>query len=108
MGISGATIDVAECKQVPKQTVLAVIITYNAPKKLRGFQVKNKQFRTFDPSSPPGAGYKTYYDAKDGFMINTYKGQVIGLVYLPTQKETHLCPEYYKDPKAFVEVGLVP
>ena len=108
IGLSGITTDVAECEQVPKQTVLAVIITYNAPKRLRGFQVNNKHFRAFDPSSPPGAGFKTYYDAEDGFMINTYKGRVVGLVYVAAQRDIHLCPEYYADPKAFVEVGLFP
>lgn len=105
---SGSTIGVLECTKVPKQTVLAVLIRFSVPKELRAFKAKNKRFKTFDPSSPPGAGYKTYYDAEDGFMINTYRGQVIGLVYLATQKEADLCPEYYKDPKAFVEVGLLP
>lgn len=106
--LSGNTLGVLECKRVPKQTVLAVIIRLKTPKKLREFQVKNKRFKTFDPSSPPGTGYRAYYDAQDGFLINTYKGQVIGLVYLATQKDAHLCPEYYKDPKAFVAVGLLP
>lgn len=106
--LSGSTIGVLECKRVPKQTVLAVIIRFSVPKKLRLFHIENKKFTTFDPSSPPGAGYKTYYDAQDCFMINTYKGQVVGLVYLATKKEAALCPEYYEDPKAFVDVGLLP
>lgn len=41
-------------------------------------------------------------------MINTYKGQMIGLVYIAAQKDIYLCPEYCEDPKAFVEVGLIP
>ena len=53
-------------------------------------------------------GYKTYYYANEGFLINSYKGQVVGLVYVAAQKDIHLCPEYYADPKGFVEVGLVP
>jgi len=52
--------------------------------------------------------YKTYYYLREGFMINTYRGQVIGLVYIAEQKDIQLCPEYYADPKAFVEVGLFP
>lgn len=105
---SGSKIGALECKQVPKRTVLAVILRFSRPRRLREFQLKNKQFRVFDPSSPPKLGYKTCYYAQDGFMINSYKGKVIGLVYIAAQKDIHLCPEYYEDPKAFVEVGLIP
>ena len=38
----------------------------------------------------------------------SYRGQMIGLVYIAEQKDIQLCPEYYADPKAFVEVGLFP
>ena len=105
---SGSDIGLLDCEEVPKQTVLAITIRFKAPKKLHEFKVENSRFKTFDPSSPTGAGYKTYFDMKDGFMVNTFQGQVIGLVYIATEKDTHLCPEYYEDPKAFVEVGLVP
>ena len=104
---SGSKTGALECQQVPKQTVLAVIIKFNRPRKLKDFQIKNKRSQVFDPSSPPKQGYKTYYYVQDGFMINTYKGQVVGLVYIASQKDIHLCPEYYQDPKAFVAVGLV-
>ena len=105
---SGSKIGSLECERVPKRTVLAVIIKFNRPRRLRDFQLKNKKFTVFDPSHPPNMGYRTYYYANEGFLINSYKGQVIGLVYVAAQKDIHLCPEYYKDPKGFVEVGLVP
>lgn len=105
---SGSKIGTLECKRVPKQTVLAVIIRFSRPRTLREFQLKNKHFKVFDPSSPPKQGYKTYYYEREGFMINSYKGKAIGLVYVAAQKDIHLCPEYYEDPKAFVEIGLIP
>jgi len=105
---SGSKIGSLECERVPKRTVLAVIIKFNRPKRLRDFQLKNKKFKVFDPSHPPNMGYKTYYYSNEGFLINTYRGEVIGLVYVAAQKDIHLCPEYYEDPKGFVEVGLVP
>ena len=104
---SGSKIGVMECERVPERTVLAIIIKFSHPKNLPEFKLKNKRYKTFDPSSPPKEGYKTYYDKQDGFMINTFKGQVIGLVYLATKKDIHLCPEYYEDPKAFVALGLI-
>ena len=96
---SGNKIGDLECELVPKGTVLAVIIKFSRPRGLREFPLKNKKFKVFDPSNPPHMGYKTYYYAKEGFLINTYKGQVIGLVYVAAQKDIHLCPEYYRDPK---------
>jgi hypothetical protein len=105
---SGSKIGALECERIPIRTVLAVIVKFNRPKNLKDFQIKKKHFRAFDPSSPPKRGYKTYYYVEDGFMINTYKGKVIALVYIAAQKDIHLCPEYYLDPKAFVEVGLDP
>jgi hypothetical protein len=105
---SGGKVGSFECERVPKGTVLAVIVKFSRPKTLKQFQIKNKHFEVFDPSSPPRRGYKTYYDRQEGFMVNTYKDKVIGLVYIAAQKDMHLCPEYYQDPKAFVEVGLVP
>jgi hypothetical protein len=103
---SGSRIGALECERVPKHTVLAVFVKFNRPKKLQDFQLRGKRFSVFDPSSPPKRGYKTYYYVEVGFMINTYKGRVIGLVYIARQKDIHLCPEYYEDPKAFVAVGL--
>lgn len=105
---SGSKVGDLECKRIPKGTVLAVIIKFSRPRRLRDFQLKNKKFKVFDPSYPPDMGYKTYYYAKEGFLINTYKDQVIGLVYVAAKKDVHLCPEYYDDPKGFVAVGLVP
>jgi hypothetical protein len=104
---SGSKIGDLECQRVPNRTVLAVIVKFSRPKNLQEFQIKNKRFRMFDPSSPPNRGYKTYYYFEDGFLINTYKGKVIGLVYIAAQKDIYLCPEYYQDPKGFVEVGLI-
>ena len=105
---SGSKIGDLECPRVPTRTVLAIIVRFSQPRKLREFQIPKRQAKTFDPSSPPKRGYKTYYYLQEGFMINTYRGQVIGLVYIAEQKDIQLCPEYYADPKAFVEVGLFP
>lgn len=105
---SGSKIGALECAQVPNRTVLAIIVKFKQPRRLRDFQLKSERFKTFDPSLPPNRGYRTYYYVEDGLLINTFKGKVIGLVYVAAQKDIHLCPEYYEDPKAFVEVGLMP
>ena len=105
---SGSKIGLAECKRLPKGTVLAVIIRFRTPRNVQDFKLKGKRFQIFDPSIPSKRGYKTYYFVQDGFMINTYKGKAIELIYLAAQNDKHLCPEYYQDPKGFVEVLLEP
>jgi hypothetical protein len=88
--------------------VLSVIAQFVRPKKLSEFNVQKQRLEVFDPSSPQGAGYKAFYSAKEGFIVNTYKGEVIQLVFLPTKREQQRCPDYYSDPKGFVAVGLIP
>ena len=105
---SGSRIGVLECPRVPKQTVLAITVKFSRPRRLQEIKPKNKRFTVFDPSSPPKRGYKTYYYVDDGFMINIFKGKVIGVVYIAAQKDVHLCEQFYEHPKAFVAVGLLP
>lgn len=104
---SGSKVGVLECVQLPKRTVLAVIIKFRQRRNLREFKYSHKRYEVFDSSTPPKRGYKAYFDAGDGFIINTYRRKVIGLVYIGARKDLHLCPQYYQDPKAFVDVGLV-
>jgi hypothetical protein len=97
-----------ECPKVPEGTVLAIIVKFNQARKLEDFTIKNRKFRVFDPSSPPNKGYKAYYYFEDEFIINTYQGRVLEVVYIAAKKDTRLCPSYYEDPKGFIEVGLQP
>ena len=105
---SGSSIGALECEGVSRGSVLAILVEFTRPRSLQEFQIKNKRFEMFDPSSPAGRGYKTHYYVDEGFMITTYKGRAIGLVYVAAQKDIHLCPKYYQDPKAFAAVSLVP
>jgi hypothetical protein len=56
---------------------------------------------------PPNYGYKGYY-RPNRFIISSFKGRVVTIVYIAEQKDLHRCPEYYEDPKGFVEVGINP
>ena len=96
-----------ECDRVATGTVLAVIVKLVRPRKMTEFKIQKHEVETFDPSTPEGAGYKAYYKVKEGLIINTFKGEVIQLVYLPTKPELRRCSDYYSNPKAFVQVGLI-
>jgi hypothetical protein len=84
------------------------VVKFNRPQNLKNFLIKTEPATVFDRSSPPDQGYKTYYYKKAGFLVNTYKDHVVGLVYIASEDDMHRCPQYYSDPKAFVEIGLVP
>ena len=96
------------CPKMPVGTVLAVVVEFKSPQPLKNFRLKNQKEIFFDPSSPPNHGYKGYYYPKEGFIISSYEGGVVTVIYVAQQKDLHLCPEYYKDPKGFVEVGIYP
>jgi hypothetical protein len=107
--LSGGNLrDHAECPNLPAGTVLAVAVEFNSPQPLKNFRLKNQKVVFFDPSSPPNRGYKGYYYPEEGFIISAFEGRVVEVVYVAEQKDIHRCPEYYADPKAFVEVGIYP
>ena len=100
--------DLAECPNMPAGTLLAVLVRFKSPQPLKKFRLKNQKEIFFDPSSPPNHGYKGYYYPKDGFIISSVKEGVVAVVYVAEQKDLHRCPEYYEDPKGFVQVGIYP
>lgn len=51
-------------------------------------------------------GYKGYVNSKEGLLLSTYKGKVVQLYYLASAADTHLCPSYYDNPEALIQVGL--
>lgn len=96
----------SECKGIPKGTVLGIIVRFRGLKKLEEFKLKRERVTTFDSSEPPRRIYKAYYYAREGFIINTYKGKAFQLAYIAAEKDIPLCPEYYDEPKDFVVIGL--
>jgi hypothetical protein len=102
---SGGGTGPGECRGVPKGTVLAVIVRFRDSKKLQEFKLNRERVTTFDSSEPPRRIYKAYYYAREGFIINTYKGNAFQLAYIAAQRDIPLCPEYYDEPKDFVVIG---
>ena len=100
--------DLADCPSMPAGTLLAVIVRFKTPQPLKNFRLKNQKEILFDPSHPPNYGYKGYYYPKDGFIISSFEGRVVEVVYIAEQKDLHRCPEYYEDPMGFVQVGIYP
>lgn len=105
--LSGGNLDAA-CPKMPPGLVLAVVVKFYSPQPLKNFRLKNQKEILFDPSNPPNRGYKGYYYPKEGFIISSFEGRVVEVVYIAEQKDIHRCFEYYDDPKAFVEVSLYP
>ena len=95
---SGSNIGVLSCNRVPKGTVLARIVRFRGSKKLEDFKLKRARYITFDSSEPPKHGYKAYYYRREGFIINTYAGKVIALVYLATVEDIPLCQGVLRRP----------
>ena len=105
---SGGNLDDGKCPNMPAGTLLGVFVRFKTPQPLKNFRLKNQREIFFDPSIPPNHGYKGYYYPKDGFIISSFEGRVVEIAYIAEQKDLHRCPEYYEDPKGFVEVGIYP
>lgn len=93
-------------KELPHDTVLLVQVEFVTPVSFGSLKVNKKNFRTFDPSTPPNIGYKGYIDEKEGLLIKTYKGKVLQLSYIATGKEVHRCASYYEAPESFIQVFI--
>jgi hypothetical protein len=104
---SGGALDTS-CPKLPVGIVLAVAVKFKSPPLLKNFRLKNQKEIFFDPSNPPNEGYKGYYYPKEGFIVSSFEGRVLEVVYIAKQEDLHLCPEFYDDPKGFVEVSLYP
>jgi len=96
-----------ECaRKLPPETVLLIEVKLTTPARLEALRITQKNFRTFDPSTPPKMGYKGFIDEKEGLVINTYRGKVLQLDFIAASKDVHLCPSYYEDPKSFIQVFI--
>jgi hypothetical protein len=97
----------SECpSQLPANTVLLIETKLKTELQLKRLNINKRNFRSFDPSSPPNMGYKGYIDDKKGLILKTYKGRVIQIDYIATVKDKPLCPSYYENPISFIQVGL--
>lgn len=92
--------------RVPTGTVLRIQVTHKTDLQFNRLRLNKKSLRVFDPSSPPNMGYKGYIDEKEGLLLSTYKGKVLRSYYLAAASDRHLCPSYYENPEALIQVLL--
>jgi hypothetical protein len=62
------------------------------------------KFEKFDPSEPKEIGYEAYINKDEGIIILTFKGKVEQIDYFATSEDQKLCPDYYENPKSFVQI----
>ncbi len=78
----------SECeKSVTPDTVLWLSITPITKVHLNDLRIDKTKFRTYDPATPKGLGYKAYTDETEGYSILTFKGLVQEIYYQPTSKD---------------------
>lgn len=104
---SGGNIGTGKCEKLQSGTVLAIKIRFTSLQQFEDFRLNNRKVILFNPSTPPNADYKAYYYQEEGFIISAFKGQVYEVVYLPRKRDIRRCPEYYNDPKGFVEMSSI-
>lgn len=83
-------------------------VTPTKAESVNEFMEDPKDFRTFDPSEPPGLGYQGYVNEEEGFVLQVFNGNVKELVYLPSKGDQPPCAGYYLNPEEFVHVFIHP
>jgi hypothetical protein len=94
------------CTGVPADTVLSIQRDLRHETSLEALGFDKRRFKSFDPSSPPKLGYRAFIDEQAGLLLKSLRGQIFQINYIATEKERSACPNYYSDPRAFVEVFL--
>jgi len=95
-------------ESVGPDTVLMIQVSPTIEQSVDQFISDKKKFRTFDPSEPAGLGYVGYVNEEEGFVLQTFKGIVRELVYLPSKADQQPCAGYYLNPEEFVSLMVHP
>jgi hypothetical protein len=94
------------CSGVPSGTVLSIQRDLRKETTLEALGFDKRRFKSFDPSTPPNLGYRAFIDEQAGLLLKSLHGQIFQINYIPAEKERSACPNYYANPRDFVEVFL--
>lgn len=90
--------------RIPAGTVLLIQVTPKPDWTFSELQLDERDFRKFDASQPPNLGYEGYINEQEGLVIRTFKGRVEQISYFASALDKALCPTYYENPEAAVQV----
>ena len=97
---------IQNCAGVPAGTVLSIQRELRKETTLEALGFDKRRFKSFDPSTPPKLGYRAFIDEQAGLLLKSLRGQIFQINYIATEKERSACPNYYGNPRDFVEVFL--
>jgi hypothetical protein len=97
---------IQNCAGVPAGTVLSIQRYLRKETTLEALGLDKRRFKSFDPSTPPKVGYRAFIDEQAGLLLKSLRGQIFQINYIATEKERSACPDYYSNPRDFVEVFL--
>jgi hypothetical protein len=89
---------------IPTGTVLMIQITPKKSLQLSDLQLDEQRLKKFDPSEPSNIGFAAYVDDEEGIVVRTQGGKTDQINYIASAKDRSKCPEYYKNPKSFVQL----
>src|SRR5215203_2884434 len=92
------------CNNLSPGMVLSVQRVLRKATSFEALHVDKKRFKQFDPSLPRNMGYRGFIDEQSGLLLKTYQGQVFQINYIARKRDQHVCSNYYRKPREFVEV----
>ncbi len=82
-------------------------VELKATPKIKSLNLDKNQFRAFNPSEPYKMEVKGYWNESDGLLINTLRGKVIQIDYLPAAADKSRCLSFYEEPESFIRIWTV-
>jgi len=97
--------DYDDCaKRLPAETVMFIDVELQSTPKIKSLNLDKKKFRTFNPAEPYKMDRKGYWNEIEGLLINTVRGEVIEVDYLPAAADLTACPGFYEEPESFIRM----
>jgi hypothetical protein len=96
-----------ECaRRLPPETVMFIQVWPRPQPRLNDLHLDKKTLNTFGASALLDQSNKGFL-AKEGLVIDTYRGRVLQLVYIADPSDVRLCPVIFEEPELFIQTLTV-
>jgi hypothetical protein len=92
-----------ECaKRLPPETVMFIQVWPKSEPGINVLHLDKKRLKKLDAPALLDRSHKGFL-AREGLVIDTYRGRVLQLVYIADPSDVHLCPVFLEEPALFIQ-----
>lgn len=99
--------DEDECaRRLPPETVMFIQVWPKSEPRLKDLHLDKKTLQKLASAAPLSRGHKGFL-AKDGLVIDTYRGRALQLVYIADPSDVPICPAFFETPELFIQTLMI-